>query len=281
MKVLVASGSGKTGELTAEALHKIGVDVILGSRNPENASARWPGAVFVKFDYADPETFAAALAGVDAIYSAAPFETLPASEEALIAAAKLAGVKKIVKLSALGVDQDPTSPHRVSEIAIENSGLDWTILRPTFFMQNYSTTSAATINGANTIFEPAEDGASAFVDARDIADVAAAALTDALHNGKVYALTGPETLTRAEVAEKLSTVTGRSIGYVSIDDAALRDAMAGAPQPLIELLSMLFGLVRAGHTAFVTDGVQEALGRPPRSFDTYAKDHASVWKVAA
>lgn len=281
MKVLVASGSGKTGGLTAAALHKAGVDVVLGSRNPQGATAPWPGAVFVEFDYANPATFAAALAGVDAVYTAAPFETLPASEEALVDAAKLAGVKKIVKLSALGVDQDPTSPHRISEIAIENSGLNWTILRPTFFMQNYSTTSVGAINGANSIFEPADDGATAFVDGRDIADVAAAALTDDAHNGKFYALTGPEALTRVQVAEKISAISGRSIGYVNVDDNALREAMAGAPQPVIELMSALFGFVRAGYTAYVMDGVQEALGRPARSFDTYAQDHASVWKIAA
>lgn len=280
MKILVASSTGKTGSLTAKALHDAGHEVLLGTRDPDAAEAPFPGAKFVRFDYSDPTTMTEALSGVDAVFSAAPFHTLPSSEQALIKAAQTTGVRAVVKLSAMGTEQDPSSPHRQAEVAFEESGLNWTILRPTFFMQNYVTIALGSINGAGSIFEPADDGASAFVDARDIAAVAAAALTDPeAHHGKAYNLTGPEVLTRSQVAEKISAAAGRTITYVNVDDAALRSAMAGAPPALIELMSGLYGYVRAGYTAVTADGVQQALGRPPAAFDTFARDHAEIWQT--
>ena len=139
-----------------------------------------------------------------------------------------------------------------------------------------SNTSASVKVGA--IYETAAEGATSFIDARDIADVAVAVLTGPGHEGKAYALTGPAALTRTQVAAELSKASGREVKYVAVDDAALRVAMAGAPASLVELMSMLFGLVRRGLTAGVSPDVERVLGRPPRDFARFAADHAQVWR---
>ena len=151
------------------------------------------------------------------------------------------------------------------------------MLRPTFFAQNYSTAAAAQVK-SGAFYEPAGNGATAFVDTRDIADVAVLALTQPGHNGKAYTLTGPVALTRAEVAAELSKAIGKTVKYVEVDDAALRGAMAGAPPALIELMSVLFGYVRQGYTAGVSEDVAKVTGRPARNFAAFAADHVAVWK---
>ncbi len=279
MTVLVTNANGKVGQEVVRALLAKGVPVRVGARTPDKAAAQFPGADVVPFDYGNRATVDAALAGMTAVFSAAPYELLPLAETDLIARAKAAGVRRFVKMSALGVEIDPASPHMIAETALRMSGLGWTIIRPTFFMQNYALMSAGTIRDQGRIYEPAGDGRSAFVDTRDIADVAVAVLTDAAHEGRIYALTGPESLTRAEVAAKIAAASGRPVAYVPVDDAALRAAMAGAPATLVTLMSMLFAAVRAGHTAAIHDGVPTVLGRPARSFDAFARDHAAVWRA--
>ena len=277
MTILVSNANGKVGQEVAKALLAKGEKVRIGARDLGKAKAAFPQAEIVELDLTKPATLAAAVKGVDAVFSATPYELLPAGEEALIAAAKAAGVKRYVKLSAKGVEANSASPHVLAEKTLEKSGLSWTILRPTFFAQNYSTMSAGSIR-SGAIYEPAGTGATSFVDTRDIADVAVEALTKPGHEGKDYALTGPAALTRAEVAAEISKAIGKPVVYVEVDDAALRGAMAGAPPTLIELMSTLFGFVRQGYTAGVTDDITKVTGKPARSFAAFAADHASAWK---
>ena len=277
MTILVSNANGKVGQEVVKALMAAGENVRIGARDIARAGKEFPGAEIVELDFARPETVATAVAGARAVFSAAPYPLLPHAELGLIEAAKAAGVRQFVKLSALGVETNPASPHSIVEAALAKSGLAWTVLRPTFFMQNYSTMSVGSIK-AGAIYEPAADGASSFIDARDIADVAVVALTKPGHEGKAYALTGPAPLTRADVADAVSKVSGREVKYVAVDDAALRSAMAGAPASLIELMSGLFSLVRQGLTAGVSPDVENVLGRPPRAFATFAADHADVWR---
>ena len=240
MTILVSNANGKVGQEVVKALIASGEKVRVGARDVTRAKAEFPGAEVVELDFAKPATLAAAVAGVTAVFAATPYQLLPDAEERLIAAAKSAGVKRFVKMSALGVEANPQSPHSIVEAALAKSGLAWTVLRPTFFMQNYSTMSAASIK-AGAIYEPAAEGATSFIDARDIADVAVTVLTKPGHEGKAYALTGPAALTRAEVATALSKASGREVKYVAVDDAALRAGMAGAPASLVELMSALVG----------------------------------------
>ena len=277
MTILVSNANGKVGQEVVKALLAKGESVRVGARDLAKARAEFPGAEVVELDLGKPETLAAAVKGASAVFAATPYHLLPAGEEALIGAAKAAGVRRFVKLSALGVEANPDSPHTLAEKTLANSGLSWTIVRPTFFMQNYSTQAAGSVK-AGAIYEPAGAGATSFVDTRDIADVAVAALTEAGHESMAYGLTGPAALTRDQVAAELSKASGRPVKYVEIDDAALRGAMAGAPPALVELMSALFGYVRAGYTAAVSGDVSRVTGRPARDFASFAADHAEVWK---
>jgi uncharacterized protein YbjT (DUF2867 family) len=278
MTILVTNANGKVGSQVVSALVVAGQDVRVGARSPDKAAAQFPGARVVRFDYSDLATIENALAGVTAVFTSAPYELLPGAELDLIAAAQRLGVKRVVKLSALGVEADSSNPHSVVEAELRTSGLSWTVVRPTFFMQNYATMAATGIRGQGAIYEPAGDGKSSFIDTRDIAAVVVKALTEPGHEGKTYPLTGPEALDRSEVASIIGDACGKSVRYVPVDDAALREAMSGAPPVLIELMSTLFGYVRAGQTAGVNTTVADVLGRSPTDFRTFARDHADAWR---
>jgi uncharacterized protein YbjT (DUF2867 family) len=280
MTIFVANANGKVGQDLIAALQAGGHAVRIGARDVARARAAFPGIPVVAFDYDDVAAGTAALDGGTAVFTAAPSWLVPHAELALLEAAKARGVRRIVKLSYLGAELHEEGGHRITEKAIEASGLEWTVLRPTFFNQNFSTMHLASIRDG-AFYEAAGDGASAFIDTRDIAAVAVKALTEASHHGQAYALTGPEALTRHEAAAKLSAALGRPVRYVPIDDAALRQALVGVPQSQVELLSGLFAAVRAGHTAGITDTVRTLLGRDPTSFDRYAADHAALWRDAA
>ncbi len=277
MTILVANANGKVGEALVKALIAGGHKIRVGARNIAKAKAANPGVEVVHFDYEDIAGSAAALDGITTVFSAAVPWTLPHSEVSLVELAKSKGVKRFVKLSYLGAELNETAGHRIAEVAIENSGLEWTHIRPTFFDQNYLTLQRDAVI-AGTLYEAAADGASSFIDTRDIAAVTVKALTENGHHGKAFGLTGPEALTRHQIAAKLSAAIGKPVTYVPVDDAALRTAMAGAPPALTELMSGLYAAVRAGYTAATTDTVEAVLGRKPISFDQFAKDHVALWR---
>ena len=277
MSILVSNANGTVGSEVVKALLKAGEVVRIGARDVAKAKTMWPDADIVALDLLDAHTLPSAVEGVKAVFSAVPFELLPAADEALVTAAKAAGVTRFVKLSAMLLELDPDSPHAVAERAIMASGLEWTMLRPTFFMQNYATSMAGAVR-QGTIYEPADNGATSFVDVRDIADVAVHALTGEGHAGKGYVMAGPAALTRTQVADTLSKVSGRPVGYVAVDDAALRQALTGAPEAVIDLMSKLYGYVREGFTAVTTTDIETVTGRPARSFATFARDHADAWR---
>jgi uncharacterized protein YbjT (DUF2867 family) len=231
----------------------------------------------VAFDYDQPATFAAALDGVDRVYQAAPGDAAAAPQIAFIDIAVAAGVKRIVKLSAMGVEHGDY-PLRQVEKHIESQPIEWTHLRPTWFLQNFATAGAAGIK-QGTLAEPAGDGQNAFIDTRDIAAVALLALTEPGHHGKGYALTGPRLHSRHDVAAAISEVIGRKVTYLPISDAQFREAVGKfMPPSYIELLSALYGVVRAGHLAVKTDVVKQLLGREPIGLTQFAQDHQSVWR---
>ncbi|MEN2978205.1 NmrA family NAD(P)-binding protein [Tistrella bauzanensis] len=280
MTVLVANANGKIGSAVVDALVAAGVPVRAGVRRPDayGGSDRLKGVEAVAFDYGDPALMVHAVQGVEAVFSAAPYETLPTAEAGLAVAAAAAGVARIVKLSALGPDDQPPAAHAAAEMAVLNALPASVMLRPTFFMQNYATTHLAAIRDGGAFYEPAAQGRTAFVDARDIADMAVAGLTDPAHAGRIYSLTGPEALSRDEVAARIAVAAGRPVAYVAVDDAALRAALNGADPLLVELMSELMALVRAGGTERVHGDIPAVLGRPARDVATFARDHATVWR---
>ncbi len=277
MYVLVTTPNGKVGSEVVRLLRDKGIKHRIGAFTVEKARKEFPESEVVKFDYQDESTLKAALAGVDTVYLASPGGSPAEPEIRFVDLAKAAGVKRVVKLSAMGVEKSDAAPLRRVEKHIEASGLQWTHVRPTWFMQNFSAGQAQSIRDG-VLAEPAENARTAFIDARDIAAVAVEALTGDGHHGKAYTLTGPELLNRAQVAEKISQAIGRQVKYVALTDQQFRDALkAFMPPAGVELMSALYAGVRAGWTEVKTDTVQQVLGRPPRSFDQFAKDSRSAW----
>jgi uncharacterized protein YbjT (DUF2867 family) len=275
-KILVTTPSGKVGQQLIPLLQARGVALRLGAHSVEKTRAAFPGLEVVALDHTRPETHAAAVAGVDAVYLASPGDFPSAPEKALVDAAKTAGVKRIVKLAALGAEQSDNALRQVEE-HIRASGIPFTFLHPTWFMQNFSTSMAGGIT-SGTLAEPAADKKTAFIDARDIAAVAAEALTRPGHEGKTYALTGPELLGRAEVAARFTAALGRPVAYLAVSDDQFRAAVKGFLTPsYLELMSALYAMVRAGYTEVKTGTVQEVLGRPPIGLDQFIKDHRASW----
>jgi len=276
MKILVTTPSGKVGQELVRLLQQRGATLRLGAHSVEKARSAFPGLEVVKLDHTEPATHAAAVQGVDALYLASPGDFPSAPEKALVDAAKKAGVKKVVKLAAMGVEQSD-NPLRQVEEHIRASGLAFTFLHPTWFMQNFTTSMAAGLK-AGTLAEPAADAKTAFIDTRDIAAVAAKALLEPGHEGKTYTLTGPQLLSRTEVAAAVGKEIGRPVAYLPVTDEQFRAAVKGMLSPsYTELLSYLYSTVRAGQTSVTTDTVQKVLGRPPVSFAQFAKDHRAVW----
>jgi uncharacterized protein YbjT (DUF2867 family) len=200
-----------------------------------------------------------------------------------VAAAVAAGVQRLVLLSAPGVEGNEAHPLWRVEEATKSSGLMWTIVRPTWFAQNFS--EAFWLPGilAGSLALPTGDGATVFVDAEDIADVAAAALTRDGHNGETYVLTGPRAISFGEAVDLIGEATGRTIRHVDISPEAFTQAQIadGVPADVARQLTGLYTAIRDGEAPSVFDGVQRALGRQPRAFEDYvsAAAAAGAWST--
>ncbi|EKO3479252.1 SDR family oxidoreductase [Vibrio fluvialis] len=270
-KVLVLGASGHVGQpLVAELLAK-GEQVKAASRSGQAFGA----AEGVVFDFADPTTFDAAFDGVDRAYVMLPggYVESKALLEPVIQAAAERNVK-VVFQSVLGVDADDSIPYRQVEIALENSGVPYVILRPNWFADNFHTYWKAGID-QGVIGVPAGDGKSSFIDVRDIASSAAAALTTNRFDNQAFNLTGPEALSYAQAAQKISEALGKPVAYQAMEEGAFCDLFksVGVPADYAEFLTSIFYPVREGWTAGVSDAVATLTGKAPRSLDEYIADH--------
>ncbi len=194
----------------------------------------------------------------------------------LVDAAAASGVRRLVLLSAPGVENNQAHPLWPVEEAVKGSGLEWTIVRPNWFAQNFSETFWSPGIRAGVLALPTGDGATAFVDAEDIADVVAAALTRDGHDGQTYELTGPRALTFGEACDLIGRAAGRTIRHVDLSPEAFIQAQLadGVPAEAAKQLAGIYISIREGLAATVFDGVQRALGRPPRSFEEFV---AAAW----
>jgi uncharacterized protein YbjT (DUF2867 family) len=271
--ILVTGAAGTVGSEVVEQLKARGASFKVGYR-----SRRTEGVEGVAIDLEKPETLGPALRGVDTVFL---LSSTVAPERNLVTAARSEGVKRIVKLSVWGAAEEGFvfgRWHRAVERAIEASGLAWTFLRPNGFMQNVVNFMGATIKGQNAFYHSAADAKISHVDARDIAAVAARTLVDAGHEGKAYALSGPQALGYSEVAAALSKALGREIRYVAIPDADYKQAAvaAGIPEPYADALIDLSRQYRTGQMSAVTSDVKAVSGRDPIRFEQFARDYAAA-----
>lgn len=279
--ILVTGASGTIGSATVAALKARGARFKVALRSPEKAAAL--GAEAVRFDWSQPETYRTALTGVESAFLLQPTSNTQVEEtRAFAEAAKAAGVKHVVRLSVIGADNEPGillgRQHRDADRALQATGLQTTLLRPTFFMQNFIEFYGVAVGKGGTVYLPNGDGKVAWIDARDIGDVAAAALTSpAQHAGKVYELTGSEALSTGEAAEVLATALGQPVSYVAVSEADAEKAMQqqGMPDWLIQGFQELAMIIRNGWAATVSPAVSQVLGRPPRRLADYARDVAA------
>lgn len=283
--ILLTGGTGTTGREIVRELAAAGAKQVRALvRNAEKAAfIREAGFEVVEGDFDRPETLEAALAGAErALLLTAPDPRTVEHQRGFIEAAKRAGTRHVVKLSAIGADASAPDGfgrwHGQAEDLLKASGLAWTMLRPNTFMQNLLGQARA-IADEGVIYQPVGDARASFVDARDIAAVAARALVEEGHEGKSYVVTGPEALSYGEVAEKLSAATGRPVRYVSITPGEFRAGAlaAGLPEWLADALAVLNENFAAGDLSQVTNVVREVGGREPRTFDEFARDHAGAF----
>ncbi|RFU83726.1 NmrA family transcriptional regulator [Streptomyces triticagri] len=265
---LVIGGTGKTGRRVVERLRaRDPRHVRVGSRS---------GAP--PFDWEDSRTWEPALQGVGSVYvTYYPDLAFPGAADRIGAFAKLAvarGASRLVLLSGRGEEGAV-----VSEDALKASGADWTVVRASFFNQNFDEGFFLDAVLSGELALPTGQAVEAFVDADDIADVAVAALTDPRHIGRTYEVSGPRLLGFADVARELSRATGRTVRYVPVGKDEYRAALAehGLPEDFADL----FESVLDGRNAHLVQGVEEALGRPPKDFADFAREAAArgVWDV--
>jgi uncharacterized protein YbjT (DUF2867 family) len=275
MTVWVEGATGKVGRRVVAALADAGITVRAASRHPGEPSA---GVTPVRFDWYDPATWPAALGDADALL----LKGLDSDADAAAIIARLLaaapGVRRVVLVSAMGVDRSPAAaPRHVVERAVQESGKEWTILRPNWLLQNFDEDDAVyarAIREDGELYAGSGDQVVSFVDARDVADAAVAVLRGDGHHQRGYTLTGPEAVTFGQVAAELGRASGRPVRHVDADLTEHRAhfARSGRPDAWVDHMLALFQLIRAGVFAAVTDDVRQLTGSPPRTLEAYAKE---------
>ena len=281
--ILVTGATGNTGSELVRLLAEAGAPARALVRSPEKAdSIERLGLEAALGDFEQPDTLDAAMTGCDHLFLLSPPSPhQPEQERNAIDAAKRAGVGHVVALSVLGSSPDASVAfgrwHGEIDRHLAESGLPHTLLLPSGFMQNFLA-SAQTVAEQGVLYGMTGDTRVSYIDTRDVAAVAARVLTSPGHEGKAYALTGPEALSGDEVAERLSAATGRQVRYVDVPPDTFR-ALAGAGLPgwLVDRLVELNMMMAAGHAAGVTDEVATLLGRQPRTFEQFAAEHRAAF----
>jgi len=285
MKIIV--NPGNVGTPVALELARLGHQVTLTVRKVASNEV-WAklGIRQVLFDINDADSMTNALMGGEALFSVTPLvENLVEAGTKAVQAAKAAGIRKIVRMSAQSAGPDAAIElgrwHYAVEKAVEDSGIAFTILRPANFMQNYLTFGTPdTIKGQSVFYAPMGDARISVIDTRDISAVAARVLVETGHEGKHYDLTGGESLSNHEIAEIISKALGRKITYVNIPPSTATEAMAGSGMPLwlVAMLSELNAYGAAGNLAAVKPDTGLILKREPIAFSQFVQDHLATFK---
>ncbi len=285
--ILVTGATGNIGRELVRRLAAAGVPVRAFVRDAARAEdLRQAGAEILVGDLDHPETLAPALDGVERLFLLTPANPRQVEQQGrTVDAAQRAGVRHVVKLSALGAWLDsPVSLgrwHAQTEKQIEKSGMAWTHLRPHFFMQN-TLGFAPSIAAEGKLYAPMREGRVGLVDTRDIAAVAAAVLVGSGHEGKTYDVTGPEALDFHTIAAHIASATGRKVTYMDVPPGEAEKAMVagGMPAWLADALLGFYGIFAAGHASATTRVVEDVTGNAARTYAQFAREHARVFAGA-
>ena len=280
--ILVTGGTGGIGSELLRLLSQAGVGARALARNPQKTQ-KLPGITWVAGDLSRPETLTTAFQGVKTLFlNTSYYEGMVELQHNAIAAARAAGVTHVVKVSAFAASDHSRAPigrwHHQVEKELQESGLDWTILRPHHFMQNLLA-QAEYIIKEGAVYSASGDGKIPYIDFRDIAAVAFVTLTQPGHVGKKYVLTGSEAMLYRQAAEIIGAAIGKPLRFVdeSPEDARARRVREGMPPAVIESALAIAAYQRAGgKTVTITSTVADLTGRPPRTVAEFAREHAAA-----
>jgi uncharacterized protein YbjT (DUF2867 family) len=283
-QILITGATGNVGSEVVKILQQQGQALKIAAHVPAKAQQIFgdkAGLEYLPFDFKQPETFPPALQNVKKIFLVRPPDVSDSKKyvDPFIEAAKLAGVEQIVFLSLLGVEKNKVVPHYKIEQSIINSGIDWTFLRASFFMQNLATTHREEIKFQNEIFVPAGRGKTGFIDVRDIAAVAAKALSEEGHRHQAYPLTGNAALSYYEVAKEFSEILGRPVRYSNPSPLKFIWSKFRQKLPLsfIVVMTGIYLTARFGMAATVTPDTERLLGRKPITVRQFIEDYKHYW----
>ncbi len=282
-KILVTGPTGNVGCEVVKNLLNTGMPVVAGMRHIENIASLWSKEVdTVRLEFGRPATYAPALQGIQKMFLMRPpaIADVDTYLKPFIEVAGQKGVEHVVFLSVLGAEKNKFVPHYAIEQLIKASGMTYTFLRASFFMQNLNTTHRDDIRYHDEIFLPAGKGKTSFIDVRDIAAVAAQALLDENHKNQAYDLTGNEALDYQEVADLFTEVLGRKITCVNPGILRFwrRMKKAGYTNAFVLTMIGIYTTVRLGLAKKVTGDTENLLKRKPVSVRQYIQDYQQYWK---
>lgn len=279
--ILIIGGTGNIGSpLVQNLANNPDVSLTVGVHQLSKAQshfANWPNLNLVHFDFLDPKTFPDAFSGVEKIFFIRPPQLAKPKQDMapFIDYAQQQHIKQIVFVSLLGVEKNPMTPHHQIENMIQQHDIPYTFIRPSFFMQNLSSTHQYDIQVNHDLFIPAGHAKTSFIDTRDIADVAAVCLTDAQYVNQKLDITGPAALTYDEIATIMTQILNTPITYSRPSLLKFRHVMRkrGLPKDFVNVMVMLYLITQLGNAKTVNDTVQRVLNRAPRDIQTFISDY--------
>ncbi|MFY0601461.1 MAG: SDR family oxidoreductase [Cyclobacteriaceae bacterium] len=281
--ILVTGATGTFGSEVAEALIGRGNPIRVASTSADKLQKRFgKRAEPSVFDWNDTPSFEEVLSGIETVYLIAPpfSSDFDVKTKAFLEVAKKQNVKNIIVTTAYGADAAVGSSMYNTEEEVKNSGFNYTVLRPNFIFQNFDKYDLETIK-SNIIFLPTGDGATSYLDIRDVAEVSAEILTNpSAYNKQELVITGDEAITHQSMATTFTEVLGRSISNINPSEEEYKSTLkeAGVPEVVYDFMAMLYAAIKANHMGNITSVVKDVTGKNPRKFETYVKENIELFK---